>query len=354
VIRLQQALKAARRHGLLGKNILGRNFSFDIRINRGGGAFVCGESTALMASLEGKPGEPRAKYVHTVEAGLQGKPTVLNNVETWANVPLIIGMGGKQFAAIGTERSKGTKVFSLVGKVRNTGLVEVPMGMTLREIVCDIGGGAADGKALKAVQTGGPSGGCIPERLFDTPVDYDALYELGSMMGSGGLIVMDEDTCMVNVARYFLEFLQKESCGKCTACREGMPQMLHILNRICAGEGKEGDVELLLDLAELAEDAALCGLGTTACNPVRTTIKYFREEYDAHIREKRCPAGECRGLFRYEIVAEKCKGCGLCRKECPEAAITGEPKKTYVIDQSKCVYCGMCYAACKFDAIAKV
>jgi NADH:ubiquinone oxidoreductase subunit F (NADH-binding)/(2Fe-2S) ferredoxin len=354
VLRLQQALQDARRNGLLGENILGLGFSFDIRINRGGGAFVCGEETGLMTSLEGKPGEPREKYVYPVEKGLYGKPTVINNVETWANVPLIIGMGGKQFAAVGTEHSKGTKVFSLVGKVLNTGLVEVPMGITLREIVCGIGGGAADGKALKAVQIGGPSGGCIPEQLFDTPIDFESLSALGSMMGSGGLIVMDEATCMVNVTRYFLDFLQKESCGKCTACREGVAQMLQVLNRICAGEGKEGDVELLLDLADIVEGAALCGLGTTACNPVRTTIKYFRDEYDAHIKERHCPAGECRGLFRYEIAADKCTGCALCRKECPEAAISGEPKKTYVIDQSKCVYCGRCYESCKFDAIAKV
>jgi len=354
VVRLTKALADARQHGLLGDDILGSGFSFDLQINRGGGAFVCGESTALMASLEGRPGEPRAKYVHTVEVGLHGLPSCLNNVETWANVPLIISRGADWFAAIGTERSKGTKVFSLVGKVRNTGLVEVPMGMTLREIVFDIGGGIPDDRAFKAVQTGGPSGGCIPAQFLDTPVDFDQLWELGSMMGSGGLIVMDEDTCMVNVARYFLDFLQQESCGKCTACREGVAQMLHLLNKISAGEGKEGDVELLLELCDLLEGAALCGLGNTACNPVRSTIRYFREEYDAHIRDHRCPARECRGLFRYEIIAEACKGCGVCVEECPREAITGERRKPHVIDESKCVHCGLCFAACRFDAIAKV
>jgi len=354
VIRMGKALDDARECGLLGHDILGSDFSFDVRINRGGGAFVCGESTALMASLEGKVGEPRAKYVHTVEVGLHGKPTCLNNVETWANVPAIISKGAEWFASTGTERSKGTKVFSLVGKVQNTGLVEVPMGMTLREIVFDIGGGIAEGKEFKAVQTGGPSGGCIPAKLLDTPVDFDALSELGSMMGSGGLIVMDEDTCMVNVARYFLEFLQKESCGKCTACREGVAQMLHILNRVCDGEGREGDVEMLLDLCDVVEDAALCGLGTTACNPVRSTIGYFREEYDEHIRDGHCPARECRGLFRYEISAEQCKGCGLCRKECPEEAIAGERRKPHAIDQEKCAQCGACFGACRTSAVLKV
>ena len=354
VQRLQQALSDARRCGLLGDNILGSGFSFDVRIHRGGGAFVCGESTALMASLEGRPGEPRAKYVHTVEVGFHSAPTVLNNVETWANVPLIIARGGEWFASIGTPRSKGTKVFSLVGKVRNTGLVEVPMGMTLREIVYDIGGGLSDGKALKAVQTGGPSGGCIPASLLDTPVDFDALQDLGSIMGSGGLIVMDEDTCMVNVARYFLEFLQHESCGKCTACREGTAQMLHILTRICAGEGREGDVELLLDLCDVLDDAALCALGSTASSPVRSTITYFREEYDEHIQLRHCPAHQCPGLFRYEIVAQNCKGCGLCAKECPAGAIAGERKKPHVIDQAKCAGCGACFEVCPASAVTKV
>jgi NADH-quinone oxidoreductase subunit F len=354
VVRLRKALEAARDAGLLGERLLGADFSFDIRISRGGGAFVCGESTALMTSLEGRAGEPRAKYVHTVEVGLHSLPTTLNNVETWANIPAIIERGGAWFASIGTERSKGTKVFSLVGKVRNTGLVEVPMGMTLREIVFDIGGGIAEDRAFKAVQTGGPSGGCIPASFLDTPVDYDQLTRLGSMMGSGGLIVMDEDTCMVNLARYFLTFLEEESCGKCTTCREGTTQLLHILTAICEGRGKEGDVELLLELSEVLEEAALCGLGNTACNPVRSTIRYFREEYDAHIRDRHCPAHECRGLFRYEIVADQCKGCLACAKECPQQAIAGERRQPHTIDQSKCVFCGACFSACRFDAVAKV
>jgi NADH-quinone oxidoreductase subunit F len=354
VVRLRQAIEDARRYGLLGEDILGSGFSFDIRINRGGGAFVCGESTALMASLEGKPGEPRAKYIHTVEVGLHGKPTTLNNVETWANVPYIITNGAKAFASVGTEGSKGTKVFSLVGKIANTGLVEVPMGMSLREIVCDIGGGVPGGRKLKAVQTGGPSGGCIPESLLDTPVDFDALTKLGSMMGSGGLIVMDEDTCMVGVARYFLDFLVKESCGKCTACREGVAQALHVLTRICAGKGEPGDVELLLELCDLLEVAALCGLGNTACNPIRSTIRYFRKEYDEHILERHCPAHECRGLYKFQIISEKCKGCGLCRKECPEKIITGERKQPHVIEAAKCIRCGKCYEVCPFSAVAKI
>ncbi len=354
VQRLENALAQAREHGLLGSNILNSGFSLDIQIDRGGGAFVCGESTALMASLEGKPGEPRAKYVHTVEVGLHGKPTLLNNVETWANVPIIIARGADWFASIGTEKSKGTKVFSLVGKVQNTGLVEVPMGMTLREIVVEIGGGVPDGKRLKAVQTGGPSGGCIPTEHMDAEVDFDQLWELGSIMGSGGLIVMDEDTCMVNVARYFTEFLLKESCGKCVPCREGLAQVLEVLTRICAGKGREGDIELLLELCDCLDDAALCGLGNTASNPVRSTIRYFRDEYDAHIRDRRCPARECRGLFDYQIIAEQCRGCGVCAKECPAEAISGERKKPHVIDQDKCIRCGLCFAACPFDSIAKV
>lgn len=354
VARLQEAIENAKEHGLLGDDILGTGFSFDIRINRGGGAFVCGESTALMASLEGLPGEPRAKYVHTVEVGLHGKPTVLNNVETLANVPAIIRNGGEWFASIGTESSKGTKVFSLVGKVRNTGLVEVPMGMALRQIIFDIGGGTPGDKEFKAVQTGGPSGGCIPAEFLDTPVDYEELSKLGSMMGSGGLIVMDQDTCMVNVARYFLDFLVKESCGKCTPCREGTAQMAHILQRICAGKGQQGDVDLLLELCNLLEDAALCGLGTTACNPVRSAVKYFREEFEEHILDKHCPARECRGLFVYEISAEACKGCGLCMKACPEEAIAGERRQAHVIDYAKCVRCGACFEACPFSAIVKV
>ena len=351
---LRKALDQLRIFGLLGEDILGAGFSFDIRINRGGGAFVCGESTALIASLEGRAGEPRAKYVHTVESGLKKKPTNLNNVETWANIPAIINGGGEKFAKIGTKNSKGTKVFSLVGKVVNTGLVEVPMGMTLREIVYDIGGGVKDGKAFKAVQTGGPSGGCIPAEYLDAKVDFDELTKLGSMMGSGGMIVMDEDNCMVNVAKYFLNFLRQESCGKCTPCREGIPQMLHILDRITSGRGEEGDIEMLEELAELLADASLCALGKTAANPVMSTIRYFREEYETHIKEKRCPSRECRGMFLYDIDEEACRGCGICAKNCPVDAITGERKEPHVIDQAKCTKCGTCFEKCPFNAVVKV
>jgi len=354
VVRLREAIEQARRAGLLGQDILGSGFSFDVRINRGGGAFVCGESTALMASLEGRPGEPRAKYVHTVESGLWGKPTNLNNAETWANVPAIINQGAQWFASIGTEGSKGTKVFSLVGEVVNTGLVEVPMGMSLRRIIEEIGGGVKNDKAFKAVQTGGPSGGCIPAEHLDAKVDFDELTRLGSMMGSGGMIVMNEDTCMVNVAKYFLNFLKDESCGKCTPCREGLAQMLHILERITHGEGRPGDVESLKSLAGLLEGTALCALGKTAANPVLSTIRYFPEEYDAHIREQRCPAKECKGLFRYRIDPEACKACGICRKECPVDAISGEKKVPHVIDQEKCTLCGTCLDKCPFSAVIKV
>ena len=351
---LRTAISQAQEIGLLSENILGTSFSFDIQINRGGGAFVCGESTALMASLEGRPGEPRAKYVHTVESGLWGKPTNLNNVETWANVPHIINRGGKWLAGIGTEKSKGTKVFSLVGKIANSGLVEVPMGITLRRIIYEIGGGMRDGKKFKAVQTGGPSGGCIPAEHLDARVDYEELTNLGSMMGSGGLIVMDEDTCMVNVARYFTDFLLNESCGKCTPCREGLAQMRHILQGITKGDGQAGDVEKLQALAEILAGAALCALGTTAANPVLSTIRYFRDEYDAHILDRRCPAKECRGLFIYQIDAEACKGCGICLKNCPVDAITGERKAPHVIDQQKCTRCGTCWEKCPFTAVRKV
>ncbi|MBA7678225.1 Ion-translocating oxidoreductase complex subunit B [subsurface metagenome] len=354
VERLKLAIEQAKELGLLGQNILGSSFSFDIRINRGGGAFVCGESTALMASLEGRPGEPRAKYIHTVESGLDGKPTNLNNVETWANIPQIINRGGEWFAGIGTEESKGTKVFSLVGKVVNTGLVEVPMGITLRRIVEEIGGGIAGGKRFKAVQTGGPSGGCIPAEHLDARVDFDELTKLGSMMGSGGMIVMDEDTCMVRVAKYFTNFLQKESCGKCTPCREGLSQMLYILERITKGEGEVGDIEELEGLADLLGGTALCALGKTAANPIISTIRYFRDEYDAHIKDKRCPAKECRGLFRYEIDPEACTACGICLKNCPADAITGEKKVPHKIDQEKCTLCGMCWEKCPFTAVLKV
>ena len=351
---LRTAILQAREMGLLGQNILGSPFSFDIRINRGGGAFVCGESTALMASLEGRPGEPRAKYIHTVESGLWEKPTNLNNVETWANIPQIINRGGEWFASIGTKESKGTKVFCLVGKVKNTGLVEVPMGITLRRIVEEIGGGIAGDKRFKAVQTGGPSGGCIPAEHLDARVDFDELTKLGSMMGSGGMIVMDEDTCMVRVAKYFTNFLQKESCGKCTPCREGLSQMLYILERITKGEGEVGDVEELEGLADLLEGTALCALGKTAANPILSTIRYFRDEYDAHILEKRCPAKECRGLFRYEIDPEACTACGICLKNCPVDAITGEKKVPHKINQEKCTLCGMCWEKCPFTAVLKV
>lgn len=351
---LKMAISQAQELGLLGENILGSPFSFNIRINRGGGAFVCGESTALMASLEGRIGEPRAKYVHTVESGLWGKPTNLNNVETWANVPTIINRGAHWFASIGTERSKGTKVFSLVGKVANTGLVEVPMGMTLRQIINEIGGGVKEGKAFKAVQTGGPSGGCIPAKHLDARVDFDELTKLGSMMGSGGMIVMDEDTCMVNIARYFLNFLKDESCGKCTPCREGISQMLYILDRITHGEGEDNDLKKLNELADLLSDTALCALGKTAANPVLSTVRYFQEEYEEHIRERRCRAKVCRGLFNYQIDPETCTGCGICLKNCPVKAITGERRKPHVIDQEKCTKCGTCLEKCPFTAVMKV
>ena len=351
---LTVAIAQAKDLGLLGDNILDSSFSFDVRINRGGGAFVCGESTALMASLEGRTGEPRAKYVHTVESGFREKPTNLNNVETWANIPAIINRGGEWFSSLGTAGSKGTKVFSLVGNVENTGLVEVPMGITLRQIVEEIGGGIKDGKSFKAVQTGGPSGGCIPASHLDTRVDFDELTKLGSMMGSGGMIVMDEDTCMVSVAKYFLGFLKEESCGKCTPCREGLAQMLNILDSITDGKGEPGDIEKLDELADLLSGTALCALGKTAANPVLSTIRYFRPEYEQHIREQRCPAKVCRGLFLYEIDPEACKGCGICLKNCPVDAITGERREPHTIDQEKCSLCGACLEKCPFTAVMKV
>ncbi len=350
---ITRAIEQAREYGFLGENILGSGFSFDVEVVRGGGAFVCGESTALMASIEGKPGEPRAKYVHTVEVGLYGKPTNLNNVETWANVPLIINKGAEWFADIGTEGSKGTKIFSLVGKINCTGLIEVPMGMTLREIIFDIGGGIRKGKKFKAVQTGGPSGGVIPESLLDLPVDFDELTSAGSMMGSGGMIVMDEDTCMVDVARYFLNFLKEESCGKCVPCREGIRVMLDILERITRGEGEEKDIEVLEELSAVLQDACLCALGTTAPNPVLTTLKYFREEYISHIRDKKCPAGVCRELVRYFIEESKCTGCGACVRVCPVGAISGEKKKPHYLQEEVCIKCGACYEVCKFSAIIR-
>ena len=314
---LSSALEAAREKGLLGENILGSGFAFDIRISRGGGAFVCGESSALMRSVGGDVGEPRAKYIRSVERGLYDKPTVLNNVETWANVPEIIVKGAEWYASLGTEGSKGTKVFSLVGKVNNTGLVEVPMGISIRELVENIGGGILNGKKFKAVQTGGPSGGCIPERLSDLPVDFDSLTEAGSMMGSGGIIVMDEDTCMVDVAKYFINFLVEESCGKCTPCRDGLPRMLDLLTDITEGRGGEEHVALLEELCDLLTWGALCGLGTSAANPVLSTIKYFRDEYDAHIRDRKCPAGVCKALITYAIDPEACTGCRPVRQELP-------------------------------------
>ena len=351
VANLGIALEQAREYGFLGENILGSGFDFDITISRGGGAFICGESTALMASLEGKIGEPRPKHVHTVVSGLNGKPTNLNNVETWANVPLIINRSANWYSQIGTEGSKGTKIFSLVGKINNTGLVEVPMGFTLREIIYNIGGGIPNGKRFKAVQTGGPSGGCIPESLIDLPVDFDRLAEAGSMMGSGGMIVMDEDTCMVDVARYFIKFLTEESCGKCVPCREGLDRMLDILTDITEGRGKEEDIDLLEELGGLVKEASLCALGTTAPNPVLSTIRYFRDEYDAHIKEKRCPAGVCKALITFTIDEEKCTGCRVCARECPQEAISGEKKKPHRIDQEKCIRCGLCHDSCKFEAI---
>ncbi len=359
LVRLNKALDAARAAGLLGERIFGTDFSFEIRIHRGAGAFVCGESSALMASMSGRAGEPRAKYVHNVEYGFRDKPTVLNNVETWANVPPILEKGAEWFAGMGTgdvkdnpwNGSSGTKVFSLVGKVRNTGLVEVPMGITLREIIEDVGGGVPDGRTFKAVQTGGPSGGCIPASHLDMPVDFDSLTELGSMMGSGGMIVMDDRTCMVDVARYFVDFLVDESCGKCTPCREGLFALSRILRRICDGHGEDGDLDMLEAICDTVRETSLCQLGGSAPNPVLSTLKFFRDEYVAHIREKRCPAGVCKPLISYRILDPECTGCGACVKPCPTAAITGEKKKTHAIDADKCIRCGICFEVCKFHAV---
>ena len=357
VVNIGIAIQHARELGLLGKDILGSGFDFDVKISRGGGAFVAGESTALMATIEGNVGEPRAKHIHTAISGLWDRPTNLNNVETWANVPVIINQGADWYAQIGTEGSKGTKIFSLVGKVNNTGLVEVPMGITLREIVYDIGGGIPEGKKFKAVQTGGPSGGCIPESLIDLPVDFDRLTEVGSMMGSGGMIVMDESTCMVDIAKYFMNFLKDESCGKCTSCREGTKRMHEILTEITEGRGKIDHIDLLEELGWVTAEASLCALGGTAPNPALSTIKYFRQEYEKHILDKQCPAKVCRALLQYRILSEVCTMCGRCAKACPVGAITGKKKtkkevgEPFKIDAEKCVKCGMCFESCKFEAV---
>ncbi len=349
--RLLNAIDQAKEYGLLGEDILGTGFDFDISVNRGAGAFICGEETSLISSLEGSLPEPRVRPPYPAQSGYLGKPTNINNVETWANIRHIILRGSKWFAGIGTKDSKGTKVFSLVGKVNNTGLVEVPMGITLREIVFDIGGGIPGNKKFKAVQTGGPSGGCIPESLLDIPIDYRSLAEAGSIIGSGGMIVMDEETCMVEVARYFLSFTQEESCGKCTPCREGTRHMLNILENITQGKGQPEDVELLEKMAVLIKDTALCGLGNTAPNPVITTIRHFRHEYEAHILEKKCPAKVCKDLITYLILEDKCTGCTLCARNCPVRAIDGERKQVHKIDQAECIKCGLCLSVCRFDAV---
>jgi NADP-reducing hydrogenase subunit HndC len=350
------AINQAEDYGLLGKNILGSGFDFTVKVHQGAGAFVSGESTALMTALEGKVGEPRPKYIRSNIKGLWGKPSVLNNVETWANVPLIINKGADWFTQFGTEGSKGTKIFSLVGKITNTGLVEVPMGMPLKDIIYNIGGGIPGGKRFKAVQTGGPSGGCVPEELLDLKVGFDELTKAGSMMGSGGMIVMDEDTCMVDVARYFIDFLTDESCGKCTPCREGLRQMLKKLTNITEGKGKEGDIELLEELSEVAIEASLCALGTSAPNPFLSTVRYFRDEYEAHIKEKRCPALSCKELISYHIDPDKCQACMICARTCPTDAVDGDKKKIHVIDQEKCTKCGTCFEVCpsRFGAVQKI
>ena len=353
VKRLQIAIGQAKEYGLLGKNIFGKNFDFDLEIRLGAGAFVCGEETALMTSIEGHRGEPRPRPPFPAVKGLWQRPTILNNVETYANIPVIFLKGADWFASIGTEKSKGTKVFAVGGKINNTGLVEVPMGTTMREVVYDIGGGIPNGKKFKACQTGGPSGGCIPAENLDTPIDYDSLIALGSMMGSGGLIVMDEDTCMVDMAKFFLEFTVDESCGKCPPCRIGTKRMYEILEKITEGKGEEDDLVKLEHLAQNIKASALCGLGQTAPNPVLSMMKNFRSEYEAHIRDKKCPAGVCKSMMQYVISAEKCKSCSICAKQCPVGAISGEKKVPYVIDQEKCIKCGVCMEKCPFKAIFK-
>ena len=351
--RLQIAINQAKEYGLLGKNIFNSGFDFDLEIRLGAGAFVCGEETALMTSIEGHRGEPRPRPPFPAVKGLFGKPTVLNNVETYANIPVIINKGADWFNTIGTEKSKGTKVFAVGGKIHNTGLVEVPMGTTLREIVYEIGGGIPNGKKFKAAQTGGPSGGCIPAQCLDIAIDYDSLISIGSMMGSGGLIVMDEDTCMVDIAKFFLEFTVDESCGKCSPCRIGTKRMYEILEKITSGRGTLEDIENLKTLCYSVKNAALCGLGQTAPNPILSTLKYFEDEYIAHVVDKKCPAGVCKALVSYKIDPEKCKGCSLCARNCPVNAISGEVKKPFVIDNSKCIKCGVCKSKCKFGAISK-
>jgi NADH-quinone oxidoreductase subunit F len=349
--RLNIAIKQAKERGYLGDNILGSDFSFHIKIKEGAGAFVCGEETALIASIEGKRGMPTIRPPFPANKGIWGKPTNINNVETLANIAWIIRNGAEKYSSLGTERSKGTKVFSLSGKIRRTGLIEVPMGITLREIIFDIGGGIKNDKKFKAIQVGGPSGGCIPESLLDTPVDYDSLNETGAIMGSGGMVIMDESTCMVGVAKYFLNFTQSESCGKCTFCRVGTKRMYEILNKITEGKANEGDLNKLENLAYMVKESSLCGLGQTAPNPVLTTLKYFRDEYEAHIKEKKCPSKECKALITYKIETEKCKSCGLCAKSCPVNAITGDKGVPYVIDQLTCMKCGNCFNVCPFGAI---
>jgi len=351
--RLNLAIEVAEKMGIMGKNIMGSGFNFKMRIKAGAGAFVCGEETALLNSIEGKRGMPRVRPPFPANAGLWAKPTCLNNVETFANVPFIIRKGGDWYASMGTEKSKGSKVFCLTGKINNTGLAEVPMGITLREIVFNIAGGIQDGKAFKAVQSGGPSGGCLPTSQLDLPIDYDSLIGAGAMMGSGGLVVMDETTCMVDVARFFLNFTQLESCGKCTPCREGTKRLLEILTRICNGEGVIEDIATLERLGKVIKSSALCGLGQTAPNPVLTTLRYFRDEYEAHIIDKRCPAGCCTALASFSILSDKCIGCTACVKACPAAAISGEGKKAHAIDRNKCIKCGACINKCKFNAIVK-
>ena len=352
IIRLENAIAQAKAEGIIGDDIMGSGFSCKFRYMAGAGAFVCGEETALIESLEGKRGMPRLKPPFPAAAGYKMKPSNINNVETFANVAWIINNGGEAFAAMGTEGSKGTKVFALTGKVKRGGLVEIPMGATLRHVIFDIGGGIREDKKIKAVQMGGPSGGCIPERLLDTVIDYKALSATGAIMGSGGMVVMDESTCMVGMAKFFLDFTSKESCGKCVHCRIGTRRMLEILTRIVEGNGKAGDIELLEELCNAIKDGALCGLGQTAPNPVLTTIRYFRDEYEAHINDKKCPAGECMDLLHYRIDPEKCKGCTMCARNCPVKAISGETKKPHVIDESKCIKCGHCMTLCKFDAIS--